>query len=262
MASEALMKDIGKLLDKKLNPISKLLDELKAKVEKIEKIEESICFLSSKYDELFTKTISLESQNEDLKKENQYLVEKLQSSANELDQVKLEVNDLQQYSRRDCLEIRGIPYIPNEKTNEIIQKIGNEIGVPVTPDDISISHRLSARQNYNQNGNRHIKEPAIIAKFVYRSTRDDFYNARKFLRDKTSTDIGITRMEGRRIFIVESLTQQNKKLFNNCLQIKKESKYKFIWTVAGKIYLRKDENSPAINISTWKDLKKIQREVR
>ena len=128
-----LLKEFSKLLDNKLNAISKTLKDLK--VDKIDKIEESICFLSNQYHELYTKTVELETTKKDLVKENKYLAASLHGTVNDLQQVKQELNDLHQYSRRDCLELRGVPCLPNENTNEIVQKVGDLIGVRITDDD-------------------------------------------------------------------------------------------------------------------------------
>ena len=56
-----------------------------------------------------------------------------------------------------------------------------------------------------------------------------------------------------KIFISESLTQRNKKLFNQCVKAKKEKKFKFPWTSSGKILLRKDSSHPAIQIKNAND---------
>jgi hypothetical protein len=77
--------------------------------------------------------------------------------------MKQELNNLEQYSRRECLEIRGVPVLPGEKTNEIVRKVGEVIGVVIESNDIAISHRLPANRNNSRN-----TEPAIIAKFIRR----------------------------------------------------------------------------------------------
>ena len=63
--------------------------------------------------------------------------------SNELNQVKTNLNDLEQYTRRDCLEIRGIPIqTDREDTDEIVKKVGEMVGVSIESKDISTSHRL------------------------------------------------------------------------------------------------------------------------
>ena len=196
---------------------------------------------------------ALEDTNASLIDENRCLKAELQNASNSLKLMKQELNNSQQYSRRDCLEIKGIPIQRNEVTNEVVKSVGNLIGVEVKHEDISISHRLAAKQN-SQMGVSKI-DPAIIVKFVCRDVRGQFDAGRKHLRGKSTRDIGLSRITEHKIYIGESLTQQNRQLFNSCLE-KKQLNYKFIWTSTGCIFLRKDENSP-ISILEMKDLDKI-----
>ncbi|CAB4005709.1 Hypothetical predicted protein [Paramuricea clavata] len=234
MNEEHLTQLIGKLLDKKLNPIVKTLDEVNIKIVKIDIIEQFLTFLSDKYDDLFSKVAKMEETNKLLVEENKYLRESLHDSSNNLDQLKQEINNIEQYSRRECLETRGIPIQSGESTDEFVLKIGEQIGVRVEENDISISHRLAT-------GNRNVdstkRDPAIIVKFVRRDILDRFNKAKTNLRNKTTRDIGMLRFAERKIYVAESLTQWNKKLFNKCLEAKKQLNYKFIWTTYGKIFL-------------------------
>jgi hypothetical protein len=84
--------------------------------------------------------------------------------------------------------------------------------------------------------------------------KDLFYRGRRYLKGKTTRDIGLARTSVNHIYISESLTPRNRTLFNECLKFKKEHNYKFIWTQNGHIYLRKIEMNlqmlyPAIK--TW-----------
>ena len=71
-------------------------------------------------------------------------------------------NDLEQYSRRDCSEIRGIRKlsgVAREDTNEIVVELGRKIGVDLNKEDISTSHRLPNK--VKPNGDRALFPPAI-----------------------------------------------------------------------------------------------------
>jgi hypothetical protein len=85
------------------------------------------------------------------------------------------VNDLEQYSRRECLEIQGIPLKNFDDTNSIVVNVGELMGINIKEEDISVSHRLPIRSNYR--GNK--ADPTIIVKFVRRHTKEIFYRARK-----------------------------------------------------------------------------------
>jgi hypothetical protein len=49
---------------------------------------------------------------------------------------------MQQYLRRDCLEITGIPIVPDENTKDLVIELASGIGVNLYDKDISIAHRL------------------------------------------------------------------------------------------------------------------------
>ena len=89
---------------------------------------------------------------------------------------------------------------------------------------------------------------------MQREVRDKLYQARKYLKNKTATDLGPGRHANNKIYIAESLTEQNKDLFNKCLKMKHSMNYKYIWATQGKFYLRKDTTTPEKSISSMSDL--------
>ena len=261
MDQKSLKQLISKVLYKKLNPLVKTLEDFKSKFSVIDKIEESVSFLSTQYDDLLPKLSNLETTSTSIIEENICLKSELQKATNDLQMVKQELNNAEHYSRRDCLEIRGIPLQRNEICNNLVKKVGDLIGVKVDDHDISVSHRLPGSAQRQSNTSQAARnDSTIIVKFVRRDIRDKFYSLRKNFRGKSTKDIGLTRVTEHRIFIGESLTKQNRRLFNLCLEQRNRLKYRYIWTSAGRIFLRKDESSPVISVLTLKDLEKITNE--
>ena len=74
-----------------------------------------------------------------------------------------EVNDLEQYGRRECLEFQGLAWNKNENT--LVLRVSKMVGVDMKAEEISVSHRLSPASDKNP-------QPAIIARFCSRKTRD------------------------------------------------------------------------------------------
>ena len=135
-------------------------------------------------------------------------------------------------------------------------KVASLAGVEITQEDISTSHRIKTKS-----GNSKFP-PAIIAKFITRDARDDLYKARGRLRNHSTKDLNLGRASDNSIYISESLTETNKKLFKSALSCRKEFKYRFIWTSLGRIYLRKDDSSPALLIRDEGDIAKLQQHGR
>ena len=205
------IKEFESLLDSKLQPIQAKLDDL------VKQLNDNYTALQTKLDLLKARNSSLEAQNASLT-----------SLTNSF--------------------TSGIPEVKDENTDDIVIKVGSLIGLHLTKNDISVSHR-SPKRSYSAalregphqaSSNSSSRAPNIIVKFVQRETRDHFYKGRKLLRDKSTRDLDLARYSENKIYISENLTQANKDLFKECLKIKKDLKYKFIWTSYGRIYLRKD----------------------
>ncbi|EDO43021.1 predicted protein [Nematostella vectensis] len=179
--------------------------------------------------------------------------------AGDLNTTKKSLDDIEQYPRRDCLEIKGVPVTPTENTNDVVKKVGELMEVEILEEDISTSHRLPApRPNSNQRPAKpgvHVNTPtvSIIVKFARRDVRDRFYAGRKHLRDKSVRDIGLTRSDNK-IYISESLSPGNRELFKAALSTRHDLKFKYIWTQNGKVFLRKNNDSQAVLISKSQDL--------
>ena len=75
----------------------------------------------------------------------------------------------------------------------------------------------------------------------------------------TTSDLhlDLERAPPNRVFITESLTKFDKELFKETLAVERECGYKFILTNMGHRFLRENERSPAVCISSEKNLDEI-----
>ena len=74
-----------------------------------------------------------------------------------------ELDDLEQYTRKNSLEIYGVPEKIYTTTEEVVLRLGEALNVPIQPDDIEISHKLKARNN------------PIIVKFLSHKVKSNLY---------------------------------------------------------------------------------------
>ena len=109
-----------------------------------------ILVVNAKYDELLEMMKSskderkaLKDENKILQDENKTLKATIHSIESSLESVTRANNDLEQYTRRECVEIRRIPVAANpseEQTNNIVKDVGKLLGVDITENYISVSH--------------------------------------------------------------------------------------------------------------------------
>ena len=103
---------------------------------------------SSQYDDLLSRITSREKENSMVKDENKILKSALGSLETSLKSLLKVNNEQEQYSRRECVEIRGVPEHAGESTNYLVKEVGRTLGVEVTDNDISVSHRLPSSKAY------------------------------------------------------------------------------------------------------------------
>lgn len=247
------MEQLESLLDKKFEEFKH--GAFASIKEAIDGLQASMTFFSQQYDDLARTVNDLEKKNKTLSMENSTLKAQIASINGKLAEHQAAIDEAEQYSRRECLEIRGIPVTDEEDTSEIVTNIASLLDVEIRREDISISHRLKVKNSTNKTN-----PPPIIAKFLRREERDDLYQARNKLKYFTTKDLegDLGRIADNKIYISESLTRKNKELFNGALKFKKEFHFKFIWSFYGRIFLRKDTKSPSIVISSQKDLEDLK----
>ena len=141
----------------------------------------SLTYLSSEYDDFMENFARISLDNQRLTKEVEQMKYKQLQSEKQLDQ-------LEQYRRREDLEIHGVPRMKNENTNQIIKTVAKILNVTLEDNHISTSHRLiqtgnnssTAQQNRT---NAALPHPPIIVRFSDRDKGNEIFRRRSFLRD-------------------------------------------------------------------------------
>ena len=83
--------------------------------------------------------------------------------------------------------------------------------------DISISHLLPKSTSENQRNRIANNSAEVVIKFTCREIKDKFYQGWLQLKDKSTGDLGLSRISENKLFITESLSQRNKQLLKDLL---------------------------------------------
>ena len=101
----------------------------------------------------------------------------------QLEQVEKKNDDLEQYSRSNCLIIHKCEDVPKtekylECENYICDKLNNSLPLdsPLQVNDIDIAHPLPSKKN--------VRGAPIIIKFLRQTQRNEIYAKRKHLKEK------------------------------------------------------------------------------
>ena len=146
------------------------------------------------------------------------------SLANDVYKLQIDLEEAQNYSRRNCLLLHGVDEEQGENTdNKIINIIHKETGVELNHADIDRSHRIgrpAISKKPNTRSNKKRARPIIIKFVSYRDRSSVFFNKRY--------------LKGKNISISESLTPTRYSLYKKCKDI---FGYKNVWTIDNRIHV-------------------------
>lgn len=230
------------------------LDALEEIKETVTSVEQAIQEMSTKYDEVI---IEMKQQNTDIANLRKR-VEKLEVEVKdqEIDKLRQELNDLDQYGRRLNLEVHGLPHHVNENLLEKLNCLADDLELPhLSGHDIEAVHRIPLKSRADAvddekdkpSTEKSEKVPPVLVRFTSRATRDAWLGKKAQLKESDS-----------KIFLNENLTAQNKKLFWHMKTRAAEKEYKFAWLKNGKFFVRRGPRARVIRIITMEDLDMIR----
>ena len=146
--------------------------------------------------------------------------ETLATMEESVETLKREMNDIQQYSRRNSVRVFGIPETANEVTDVlVIDAVTKHLNCPLSVDDIDRSHRSGKPRASSGPGNNIPKPRPILVKFCSYRKKAQIMKVKRKLKNT-----GLS--------IHEDLTTKN---YDLLMKASKNSKVVAAWSVDGRI---------------------------
>ena len=164
----------------------------------------------------------------------------------ELKDVSVRNDDLEQYSRRSCLRISGIPEKVSEDTTQIVLDLADRCGTNIGVDDIDRSHRVGRVVSGEPQGT--IKPREIIVKLRSHGARLQLLKGRPYLHEKKLNT-----------YVNEDLPKAKKSLSHACRKLKKDSNSNIVntWVYNGNVFVQ-DNVGNKLRVTSLEDLNRYQ----
>ena len=155
---------------------------------------------------------------------------------------------LEQYTRKNSLEIYEVPESTYESPEEVVMKIAEALEVPVQPNDIEIVHKLKRKGN-----------KPINVKFLSHKVKSKLYKSRAKLRNTSVSNLFPTstaaiRVASDRIFLNENLTSYRRRTINKANEMRRDGELISAWSLESKIYVKTSPEGRPIKIDELEDL--------
>ena len=157
--------------------------------------------------------------------------------ANQVSDIKAELDDLEQYGRRNNLRINGIPETESENTTELVKTLANDkLGVTLDDRDFDRSHRVGKSGTHPR---------SILVKFTNYTARNIVIKQRR-------------KLKGSGITIQEDLTKKNQNLLKKTAQ---QTGVVSTWSRDGRVFAGVLTSTPGKlakvqirSTASWQDL--------
>jgi hypothetical protein len=212
----------------------KLLKRFDGQDEKISGIEASLSQLQTSYGNLKTDVEALKSEQLQLQSTDAVFDERIKTLQKENWDLKLDIRDLQQYSRKNNIEITGMPITKNEDICCILENIAMALKITFNRLDIATAHRVPSKTI-----------PNIVVRFVSLAVRDTWLSASRRRKGLSTGEIN-KNLPMNSVYINEHLSPHNKFLLAEARKMKKASKIAFAWVKNGRVLIKVRENDKAI----------------
>lgn len=172
--------------------------------------------------------------------------------------VQSSLNQQEQISLRNELEIQGVPEEKTENLTHILLTISQILSVDLQETEINNLTRAGPKPN--SISTRKVPRP-IIAQFIRKAKKDEMLLAARTRKNLTTEPI-LPSAPPTKIYLNERLTKTNRLLFREARTRAAHHGFRYCWIRNGSIFIRKMDNygpekSPAILIRSTEDLDEL-----
>ncbi|CAG9568061.1 unnamed protein product [Danaus chrysippus] len=162
-------------------------------------------------------------------------------------QLKANINDREQNSLLNDVQITGVAERSGENVIHLTQAMANKLGMALDSRDIVSAERVGPRRLLTSS-EEHSRPRPVIVRLARRSLRDDIIKAARVRRGTDTT--GVTDGNPTRVYINEHLTRVNRLLFYKAREEGKRHGWRFVWTREGRIHMRRETDTAVQLIRT------------
>ena len=170
--------DIKEMLVNIQTTVATILRENQELKQEILELKSALNANQRETEKLKTQLNKAEKANDTLRNELNHPRIKLKDQIKETYKLDEKYDDLEQYSRKNLLEILGVPEDAYTSTDEVVIRIGEAINVDIKPEDIEISHKFIRKTT-----------KLVIVKFVSHKVKYLLYKARTKLKNEETSDV-------------------------------------------------------------------------
>ncbi|CAB3258383.1 unnamed protein product [Arctia plantaginis] len=230
---------------------SNLSRELHPIKEQMEQMNDSMTYMNNQYEDLLKEYSTCKEELKVLQVENS-------SMKNTITDLNARLNQLEQQTRSNNIEIQCLPEKKQENLLEVVTELSKVVGCNIEPRDIMHCTRVAKLNPKNP------RPRSIVVQLASPRIRDQLlaatitYNKSNVESKLNTTHLGYLGPKTP-IFVSEHLSANNRALHTAARIKAKEIGYQYVWIRGGRIYMRKTQEAEHILIRDMDTLLKLNK---
>ena len=211
-------------------------------------MESSLTELKDKFAELVKYIEDMKASNQLVIENNRILKKQITDIREENSNILYSVYELEknmtrlnQYSRRENLEIMNIPEsIPQRELESTIINLLNSVNINVCSYDVVAVHRVGKKPGHSPRN--------VIIRFINRKD-PILIMRRRYQIEKAAKSFNLNGIR-----FIENLCPENKKIFNRCYKLKKENSIQYVGSYNGSVFIQLHGENEDIFVDHYDDI--------
>lgn len=226
-----------------------VFDELKSVKSEMTGLSSAVKFVSDSLDTSNKLMSEIKKELTSLKKENSELRERNDKLTKDMCNLKERLRNLEQYTRKNNVEMSGVPETARENVLDIVRDVGAALGVEIQEHQVAAAHRVPA---YNRD-----RTPSLVIQFTSRATKDTLLAKYREMKTLSAHQVN-PAFPQQRLYINDHLSPENKVFLAKLKQKCKEVGYAYAWCRDGKFFVRRETGANSKKISSYEDFDNIK----
>ena len=178
MMKEFLTKKLPEIIEKSLqnyfskfnSKIDQINDDITHLRYRTDELTGSLAYINHDFESASQMHRAIKLQNEEPAKQNEYMLQQIQILNLKLTEEEKQRDSLDQYIRRNNLELHGVPFEKAENTDLEIKNLLKKVSINLNLQEVSILHRLPVSTSTSKE-----QYSVIIGRFSNRRVRNEIY---------------------------------------------------------------------------------------
>ena len=166
--------------------------------------------------------------------------------------------ELEQYSRRNCLNFTGVPEVRDENAVQLALDLAKMANVKLDRADIDRAHRIGAPKAATGDQSRPPPRPLVVKYVSYLKREAVWFGRRDVRKAKPPRGSTLTEAASKDIFIQENLTRQNQEIMFHARQLRRAGKLWAAWSDGCVLKVKRTQEAPTVRLRSKADLAQFE----